>query len=964
MKLLAGRKFQEKIGISFTLLIGLIVINALVVVLATYSVSSKIEQQKEIEAIVRDVVQTRLTVSSFINSLERRVAERVFNQIASTRQQIQAAAPGYSDGKLSSLLSQLGDFKALFQKYVIEADQKAAFDSRAFALGHAMLKQVNWVRSNRDTNVDYQLFDTVISRVANIMWRGQELQSQTSRPSAKQISNIKAELESLKPLTRKAGDTATQRLLFRVVQGARDYVASLENHLLYKDLNAETERALFQISVQIQADCNRINSEMDATIRQHAGFTITITLAIFLITLAAAPWLARYLIGEILKPVHGLVSITKKVATGQLDVRADVEADDEIGKLSHYFNLMTKSLKRSQERLLEKHQALEDAHEGLEKRVELRTRELAITNASLQSEITARERSEAKIRASEEKFRAMFEMSPLGMAHNSLDGAFLEANHALQAMLGYNLESLNQQRLGDLYLGAPLTNWADFVSLLQETKHYSINQVRLRSRDGQVRIMHLTGVLVTDSEGHESIWSICQDITEQKRSEEVIWQQANFDTLTGLPNRRMFQNSLDYEIKNSNRQSHPLGLMFLDLDKFKEVNDTLGHDKGDLLLIEAAQRIANCVRETDMVARLGGDEFTVILPNLGRTNNAAGIASKIIDTLSQPFDLAGNSVFVGASVGITVYPNDAASLEELMSHADQAMYQAKAEGRNRFCYFTPSLQALSRKRARLTNDMRRALSDGQFELYYQPVVELASGDIHKAEALIRWHHPDLGFVSPSQFIPLAEETGMIVEISDWVFRQAARQVKRMRSGYCSLFQISINISPILFSASQPYTDAWIAYLSNLGLSNSAIILEITEGLLLDASDTVKRRLLQCRDAGLQVSLDDFGTGYSSLAYLNRFDIDYLKIDQAFVENLALDSDESALCEAVTVMAHKLGLKVIAEGVENPLQRDLLLASGCDYAQGFLYSKPLPANDFEHLLYSDKRAVKSINVSHQ
>jgi diguanylate cyclase (GGDEF)-like protein len=418
----------------------------------------------------------------------------------------------------------------------------------------------------------------------------------------------------------------------------------------------------------------------------------------------------------------------------------------------------------------------------------------------------------------------------------------------------------------------------------------------------------------------------------------------------------MFQNSLDHEINNSKRQSQPLALMFLDLDKFKEVNDTLGHDIGDLLLIEAAQRITNCVRETDMVARLGGDEFTVILPNLNNTNNAEGIACKIIDTLSQPFDLAGNSVFVGASIGITVYPNDAASLEELMSHADQAMYQAKAEGRNCFCYFTPSLQALSRKRARLTNDMRRALSDGQFELYYQPVVELASGDIHKAEALIRWHHPDLGLVSPSQFIPLAEETGMIAEISDWVFRQAARQVKRMRSKYHSQFQISINISPILFSAPQSYTDAWIAQLSSLGLPSNTIILEITEGLLLDASDTVKRRLLQCRDAGLQVSLDDFGTGYSSLAYLNRFDIDYLKIDQAFVENLAPDSDESALCEAVTVMAHKLGLKVIAEGVENPLQRDMLMASGCDYAQGFLYSKPLPANDFMHLLYSDKRAV--------
>jgi diguanylate cyclase (GGDEF)-like protein len=396
--------------------------------------------------------------------------------------------------------------------------------------------------------------------------------------------------------------------------------------------------------------------------------------------------------------------------------------------------------------------------------------------------------------------------------------------------------------------------------------------------------------------------------------------------------------------------------MFLDLDKFKGVNDTLGHDKGDLLLIEAAQRIASCVRETDMVARLGGDEFTVILPNLVNTNNAERVAGDIIKTLSQPFDLAGSRVFIGASIGITIYPNDAAGLDELMIHADQAMYQAKAEGRNRFCYFTRSLQVLSRKRARLINDMRKAVSDKQFELYYQPVVELASGDIRKAEALIRWHHPDLGLISPSEFIPLAEETGMIVEIGDWVFREAARQAKHLRCNYHSQFQISINKSPLHFSAPQPYTDDWIAFLASIGLCNSAIIIEITEGLLLDASDTVKSRLLQCRDAGFQLSLDDFGTGYSSLAYLNRFDIDHLKIDQAFVDNLAPGSDELALCEAITVMAHKLGLEVIAEGVTTPLQRDLLLASGCDYAQGFLYSKPLPAEAFERFLSSNKQRL--------
>jgi diguanylate cyclase (GGDEF)-like protein/PAS domain S-box-containing protein len=838
----------------------------------------------------------------------------------------------------------------------VEADQAAALDSRSIALGHELLDQLSAVRADEAVFLDNQIFAKAIGHVLNIIWQGHEQESHQHHLSADKMRKVKADLEALKTLTRMGGGVDTQRKLFRIARDARDYVASFEKQQLYRERNIATTQALFQLSAQIQADCDQVSSEMEATISRHIDFAISITLLIFLITLVSAPLMARYLTGEILKPILSLVSITKDVAAGQLDVRASVDVEDDIGKLSHYFNLMTKSLKQSQEQLLEKHRAVEKAHDELEERVKLRTRELAITNTHLHSEIATRRQSEALIRASEEKFRVMFEMSPLGIARNSLDGYFLEANHALQDMLGYNLDSLQQRRLSDIYIGAPMAGWADFVSSLQKTRHYSLHEIRIQSSDGQAHFMRINGVLVTDSDGLESLWSICEDITEQKRSEEVIWQQANFDALTGLPNRRMFQNSLDHEIKNSNRLSHPLALMFLDLDKFKEVNDTLGHDMGDLLLIEAAQRIAGCVRETDMVARLGGDEFTVILPNLDNTGNVERIAGKIIDTLSKPFDLAGNSVFVGASVGITVYPNDAGSLEELMSHADQAMYQAKAEGRNRFRYFTRSLQASSRERARLINDMRQALSHEQFELYYQPIVELASGEIYRAEALIRWHHPDLGLVSPLQFIPLAEETGMIVEISDWVFREAARQVNHMRANYHSRFQISINKSPLLFSTAQSYIEEWLTYLSSLGLSNNAIILEITEGLLLDVSDTVKHRLLQCRDAGLQLSLDDFGTGYSSLAYLNRFDIDYLKIDQAFVRDLAPDSDELALCEAIAVMAHRLGLEVIAEGVTTLMQRDLLQASGCDYAQGFLYSKPLPANDFEQLLYADKSAI--------
>jgi diguanylate cyclase (GGDEF)-like protein/PAS domain S-box-containing protein len=952
MKLLARNKFQKKIGISFALLISLISINMVVAALASYSITNKIELQNEIEQVVRDIEQTRLTVNSFTSSLDRRLAQQVFHQIALTRQQIKEAAPRHTDGKLSSLISQLNDFKAQFQKYMIEADQMTALESRAVALGNDMLERLNVVRTNDDVIGNRQTFDAVIGRVLNILWLRHEPQAQYRNLVTVKIRNIREELDALKTQAQNVIDTNAQRLLFRIVRDTSDYVASYEKHLLYKDLNAKTEQTLFKISTQIQADCDQIIYEMNKTMQQYIAYALTITVLIFLLTFVTAPVLARYLTGEILKPIRSLVSITKKVAAGQLDVHANVEVEDEIGKLAHHFNLMTKSLKKSQKQLLEKHRALEEVHEELEKRVELRTKELALTNASLQSEIISRKQSEAAIQASEEKFRAMFELSPLGMARNTLDGNFLEANHALQDMLGYNLNSLRQRRISELYYEDPATKWTGVVSTLQKSGRYSLREVRIPSRDGQTLYTRLNGVLVTDSSGVDAVWSIFEDITEQKKSDELIWSQANFDALTGLPNRRMFQNSLNHEIKNSKRQSSLLVLMFLDLDKFKEVNDTLGHDKGDLLLIKAAKRIAGCIRDTDMVARLGGDEFTVILQNLDKISNAEKVAYKIINTLSQPFDLEGNAVSIGVSIGITIYPNDAGTLEELMNNADQAMYQAKADGRNCFRFYTQSLQVLSQTRARMSNDIRHALSADQFELYYQPIVELTSGVIYKAEALIRWNHPSLGIISPSKFISLAEETNKIVDIGNWVFHEAAKQAKRLRSNYYPQFQISINKSPIQFLAPKLCTDDWIAFLSKIGLSSNAVIIEITEELLIQASDSIKNQLMDFRNAGFQVSLDNFGTGYSSLTCLNQLNIDYLKIDKSLVSDLEPGSDKLNLCEAITIMAHKLGLKVIAEGVSTPLQHELLHASGCDYAQGFLYSKPLPMEEFEFTLIQD------------
>ncbi|MDD5385106.1 MAG: EAL domain-containing protein [Gallionella sp.] len=468
-------------------------------------------------------------------------------------------------------------------------------------------------------------------------------------------------------------------------------------------------------------------------------------------------------------------------------------------------------------------------------------------------------------------------------------------------------------------------------------------------RDGREFPIELSITAVNVAGEHEFNGFI-RDITRQKKSEELIWNQANFDTLTGLPNRHMFHDRLAQDIKKAHRAGLKTALLFIDLDKFKEVNDTLGHSMGDILLQEAARRIGGCVRETDTVARLGGDEFTVILAELDDTGSVERITENILQSLAKPFRLGDEMAYVSASIGITLHPNDATEAEDLLKNADQAMYAAKNGGRNRFSYFTQSMQQTAQTRLRLTSELRGALAAGQFRIYYQPIVNLATGRIIKAEALIRWQHPGRGMISPAEFIPLAEETGLIVEIGDWIFREAAHQLKLWKTLYNAGFQISVNVSPVqLGNTIGNSYKTWFSYLRELGLPGQSIVIEITEGLLLNADPGITGKLLEFRDAGIQAAIDDFGTGYSSLSYLKKFDIDYLKIDQSFVRDLVTDPDDMALSEAIIVMAHKLGLKVIAEGVETEAQRKLLTEACCDYAQGYLFSRPVPAEKFEELL---------------
>ena len=542
----------------------------------------------------------------------------------------------------------------------------------------------------------------------------------------------------------------------------------------------------------------------------------------------------------------------------------------------------------------------------------------------------------------------VYEHSSEGMIVNDADGVILSVNPAYTRITGLDAADLIGTTLISFVTGA---GFADSTG----TAHGGIGSTRQIEtwkvrQNGEGYFEHaISNVIYKDNKVYRYV-TLISDITKKKASEEVIWRQANFDMLTGLPNRYMFHASLERELKKSERSGKATALLLLDLDFFKDINDFHGHAHGDRLLIEVSERIAACVRNTDTVARLGGDEFVVILADLDDVHCVESTARKIIEAISQPFMVDMESAVISVSIGISFYPNDARTAEDLIKHADQAMYLSKDCGRSRFSYFTASMQEGLNQQNSLARELRNALALNQFALHYQPIVDMHSGRIVKAEALLRWTHPELGMVSPIEFIPLAEKLGTIIEIGGWVFCQAVADLQRFRDCYTLDFQISINVSPVQLRAA--YRDerfSWVDHLRTLDMPGQCIILEITEGLFLNAETAIVEKLQEFRRAGMQMALDDFGTGYSSLSYLKKFDFDYLKIDRTFVRSLAVDHVDEALCEAIIVMAHRLGLEVVAEGVETIQQRDVLLNYGCDFAQGYLYSRPTGRDAFEKLL---------------
>jgi diguanylate cyclase (GGDEF)-like protein/PAS domain S-box-containing protein len=571
----------------------------------------------------------------------------------------------------------------------------------------------------------------------------------------------------------------------------------------------------------------------------------------------------------------------------------------------------------------------------------------------VQTDVTERKDFIEALEKSEEQFRLTFELAPIGMVIATLGGKFLRVNQALCDAVGYTTEELLNLTLADITHPDDLaTNLILDRQLLEGTISEFQLEKRYLAKDGRIVNALLKVALVRDSQ-HLPLHFIAQivDVTQHKQMEERLRHDAFHDPLTGLSNRALFIDRLKQALNRAKRYNDYLfAVLFLDLDRFKVVNDSVGHMVGDQLLIAIARKLELCLRPIDTVARLGGDEFTILLDNIQDHQDAISVAERIHHELVQPFNLDGHEIFTSASIGIALYLAPYDQPEDLLRDADIALYRAKEMGKARHEIFDKEMHAHVLGRLQLETDLRRALRNQEFHVYYQPITSLVTGKLTGFEALIRWQHPERGLVSPVEFIPIAEETGLIVPIGQWILQEACAtmQVWQKQFPHLAPLTISVNLSGKQLRE-QDLIEQIDQVLAETHLDGHSLKLEITESILMDNAETVTEMLLQLRKRHIQLSIDDFGTGYSSLSYLHRFPVNTLKIDRSFVSRMNQDDENSKIVRAIVSLAHTLKMDVIAEGVETRSQLHQLQSLECEQGQGYLFSKPLDVLAAEILL---------------
>ncbi|HEX5337736.1 MAG TPA: EAL domain-containing protein [Gallionella sp.] len=574
----------------------------------------------------------------------------------------------------------------------------------------------------------------------------------------------------------------------------------------------------------------------------------------------------------------------------------------------------------------------------------------ALTNTFLvlSRDITERKRTEDALIERERELRTLLDNTPDIIARYDRDCRRRYANPAFGAMVGGGVTGLIGSKPSECPGGAYAESYEGKLHDVFATGANVEFEVNWTSKDGVSICTHTKLAAERNSSGEViSVLAVGRDITELNAYREKIHRMAFYDSLTSLPNRALFNDRLRQMLIDASWHGQHAGVMLLDLDRFKMVNDTLGHPAGDELLREAASRLMHGVRDYDTVARLGGDEFAILLPEVRFGEDIGGIALKILKSFNEPFSLEGRDVFVSCSIGIVVYPEDGSDADDLLRQADSAMYLAKRSGRNNFRFYSKELTDSANERLSLESELRHAIARNELELYYQPKVNLADGTVMGSEALLRWNRPERGTESPDTFVWIAEDCGLIVEIGEWVLRDACRTAYERNSPGKPLHKVAINLSARQFQSGD-LVNTVRAILNETCCAPGWIELEITESLLLDEGGEVLETLEAFRAMGITIAIDDFGTGYSSLSYLARFPISTLKIDRSFIRNIASDSFQAELVKAIISIAHCLGQQIVAEGVETSEQAVFLAAHGCHIAQGYLYSKPLPKHLFEAL----------------
>jgi len=549
------------------------------------------------------------------------------------------------------------------------------------------------------------------------------------------------------------------------------------------------------------------------------------------------------------------------------------------------------------------------------------------------------------------RYRSLFEHATEGIFQTTPEGRYLNANPALARIYGHDSPDTLIEHLHDIprQLYVSPERRAEFVRLMQEHGVVRNFESQVYQLDGSVIWISENARAVKNTDGSVQFFEgTVVDITERKQHEAELEHQASHDSLTGLPNRSLLRDRIDQAIVKARRHDRRVAVVFVDLDHFKLINDSLGHHVGDRLLLEVAARLTSCIRSHDSVARQGGDEFVLVLTEQHDENEILAVIRRLLETISQPWVNDGQEYGLSCSIGISCYPQDGDDPDALLRSADAAMYKAKESGRSTYHFYTPELNQAISERLELENSLRHALERDEFRVYYQPRVEVASGRIVGAEALIRWECPGKGLILPDSFISIAEETGLIIPIGQWILQEACRQNSAWLRAGLPPISVSVNLSPIQFRHAglvQSVADA----LQQANLDPACLELELTESFVMHDAERINVAMQSLKALGVDIAVDDFGTGYSSLSYLKRFPVDRLKVDKHFVRDIDSDPDDAAIVRAVISLGHALGLKVVAEGVETRAHLDFLRQHGCDELQGYYFSRPVPAAGMEVLL---------------